>query len=131
MPRPVTLFTGQWADLPLTELAPQVKSMGYDGVEFAGYHGHTPEAIRAKWSTRVEVISPAEWSRRDAREGGVFYTFAPVRAWGRFVRVQVTVSERLARPESQAPAQYASSITYYLMELNGEWLLLAAEGWST
>lgn len=90
-----------------------------------------PEAIRAKWSTRVEVILPAEWTRRDAREAGVFYTFAPVRAWGRFVRVQVTVSERLARPEGQAPAQYASGNTYYLMELDGEWVVVAAEGWIT
>jgi thymidylate synthase (FAD) len=30
MPRPVTLFTGQWADLPLEKLAPLVKKMGYD-----------------------------------------------------------------------------------------------------
>lgn len=26
----------------------RVAAMGYDGVEFAGYHGHSPEAIRAK-----------------------------------------------------------------------------------
>lgn len=90
-----------------------------------------PEAIRAKWASRVEIISPREWSRRDAREVGVLYTFDPVRAWGRFVRVQVTVSERLARPEGQAPAQYASGNTYYLMELNGEWVVVAAEGWIT
>ena len=32
MARPVTLFTGQWADLPLAELAPLAKSMGYDGL---------------------------------------------------------------------------------------------------
>ena len=30
MPRPVTLFTGQWADLPLEKLAPLAKRMGYD-----------------------------------------------------------------------------------------------------
>lgn len=35
MPRPVTLFTGQWADLPLSELAPLAKEMGYDGLELA------------------------------------------------------------------------------------------------
>lgn len=26
----------------------KVAAMGYDGVEFAGYHGHSPEALRAK-----------------------------------------------------------------------------------
>ncbi len=40
MPRPVTLFTGQWADLPLAELLPLVKNMGYDGVELACWGDH-------------------------------------------------------------------------------------------
>jgi len=40
MPRPVTLFTGQWADLPLEELLPKVKEMGYDGVELACWGDH-------------------------------------------------------------------------------------------
>ncbi len=40
MPRPVTLFTGQWADLPLTELVPLAKSMGYDGLELACWGDH-------------------------------------------------------------------------------------------
>jgi sugar phosphate isomerase/epimerase len=33
--RPITLFTGQWADLPLAELAPLARKMGYDGLELA------------------------------------------------------------------------------------------------
>ena len=40
MPRPVTLFTGQWADLPLAELAPLAKKMGYDGLELACWGDH-------------------------------------------------------------------------------------------
>jgi len=40
MPRPVTLFTGQWADLPLEELAPLAREMGYDGLELACWGGH-------------------------------------------------------------------------------------------
>jgi sugar phosphate isomerase/epimerase len=40
MPRPVTLFTGQWADLPLQELAPLAKHMGYDGLELACWGDH-------------------------------------------------------------------------------------------
>ena len=40
MPRPVTLFTGQWADLSLTDLLPLVKKMGYDGVELACWGDH-------------------------------------------------------------------------------------------
>lgn len=40
MTRPVTLFTGQWADLPLAELAPLAKRMGYDGLELACWGDH-------------------------------------------------------------------------------------------
>ncbi len=40
MARSVTLFTGQWADLPLAELAPLAKSMGYDGLELACWGDH-------------------------------------------------------------------------------------------
>ena len=40
MPRPVTLFTGQWADLSIESLLPKVKEMGYDGVELACWGDH-------------------------------------------------------------------------------------------
>ncbi|HET9938481.1 MAG TPA: sugar phosphate isomerase/epimerase family protein, partial [Gaiella sp.] len=40
MGRPVTLFTGQWADLPLAELAPKVGGWGYDGLELACWGDH-------------------------------------------------------------------------------------------
>lgn len=40
MSRKVTLFTGQWADLPIDELLPLVKKMGYDGVELACWGDH-------------------------------------------------------------------------------------------
>ncbi|HLU83174.1 MAG TPA: sugar phosphate isomerase/epimerase, partial [Trueperaceae bacterium] len=40
MSRPVTLFTGQWADLSLVELAPLARDMGYDGLELACWGDH-------------------------------------------------------------------------------------------
>jgi len=40
MARNVTLFTGQWADLPIDQLAPKVKEFGYDGVELACWGDH-------------------------------------------------------------------------------------------
>src|SRR3990172_1546461 len=40
MSRPVTLFTGQWADLPLSELARKCKGFGYDGLELACWGDH-------------------------------------------------------------------------------------------
>ncbi|MGQ9575134.1 MAG: sugar phosphate isomerase/epimerase family protein [Thermoguttaceae bacterium] len=40
MARPVTMFTGQWADLPLETLAAKVKGFGFDGVELACWGDH-------------------------------------------------------------------------------------------
>jgi len=40
MPRPVTLCTGQWADLPLAVLAEKAAAMGFDGLELACWGDH-------------------------------------------------------------------------------------------
>jgi sugar phosphate isomerase/epimerase len=50
MARTITLFTGQWADLPLAELAPLAKKMGYDGLELAcwGDHFDVQAALRSE-----------------------------------------------------------------------------------
>jgi sugar phosphate isomerase/epimerase len=40
MVRPVTLFTGQWADLPLEILCQKAKQFGYDGLELACWGDH-------------------------------------------------------------------------------------------
>ena len=40
MARPVTLFTGQWADLPLEQMARKTKEFGYDGIELACWGDH-------------------------------------------------------------------------------------------
>lgn len=40
MSRPVTLFTGQWADIALDDLLPMVRRMGYDGIELACWGDH-------------------------------------------------------------------------------------------
>jgi len=38
--RPVTLFTGQWADLPLETLCKKASEFGYDGLELACWGDH-------------------------------------------------------------------------------------------
>jgi len=50
MARPVTLFTGQWADLPLEKLAKKAASWGYDGLELAcwGDHFEVDKALKDK-----------------------------------------------------------------------------------
>ena len=40
MPRPVTLFTGQWADLPIEDLAAKAGDWGFDGLELACWGDH-------------------------------------------------------------------------------------------
>ena len=58
MPRPVTLFTGQWAHLSLADLLPLVGKMGYNGVELACWGDHfevnralaEPDYVKKKWA---------------------------------------------------------------------------------
>ena len=40
MPRPITLFTGQWADLALDDLARKAREFGYQGLELACWGDH-------------------------------------------------------------------------------------------
>src|SRR4051794_15446864 len=40
MPRPITLFTGQWADLPFDEVCRLASEWGYDGLEIACWGDH-------------------------------------------------------------------------------------------
>lgn len=57
MARTVTLFTGQWADLPFETLCQKAKSFGYDGLELATWGDHfdvvaalnDPNYCRGRW----------------------------------------------------------------------------------
>ena len=40
MPRPITLFTGQWADMALDDLARKAREFGYQGLELACWGDH-------------------------------------------------------------------------------------------
>lgn len=48
MARPVTLFTGQFADIPLETLAAKAASWGYDGLELACWGDHVDVTRAAK-----------------------------------------------------------------------------------
>lgn len=45
MARPVTIFTGQWADLPMEEMCKTAKEMGYEG-------WRSPPGARSTWRRR-------------------------------------------------------------------------------
>lgn len=57
MSRPVTLYTGQWADLPLETLAQKVSQWGFDGLELACSGDHfdvrqaitEPNYVQSRW----------------------------------------------------------------------------------
>jgi sugar phosphate isomerase/epimerase len=40
MTRPITLFTGQWADLPFEEICKLASQMGFEGLEIACWGDH-------------------------------------------------------------------------------------------
>ncbi len=54
MSRPITIFSGQWADLPFEEACSKYKSFGYDGVEIACWGDHMDVRKAATDSSYVE-----------------------------------------------------------------------------
>jgi sugar phosphate isomerase/epimerase len=54
MPRPITLFTGQWADLPFTEMCRLASEWGYDGLEIACWGDHLDVERAANDDSYVE-----------------------------------------------------------------------------
>ena len=61
MARPVTLFTGQWADVPLETMVQKAKSFGYDGVELGcwGDHFEVAKADQAYCDAKRALIEKA------------------------------------------------------------------------
>src|SRR5207253_1148007 len=97
MARPITLFTGQWADLPLAELAPLARRMGYDGLEPACWGDHfdvqqalaSPGYVRDRRALLAEhglqclaignhLVGQAVCDLIDARHEAIL----PARVWG-------------------------------------------------
>jgi sugar phosphate isomerase/epimerase len=97
MARPVTLFTGQWADLPLTELAAKAGAWGFDGLELACWGDHFDvdaaladdsycrrrrELLESHgldvWAIGNHLVGQAVCDRIDARHQGV----VPPDVWG-------------------------------------------------
>ncbi|MGD9688270.1 MAG: sugar phosphate isomerase/epimerase family protein [Phycisphaerales bacterium] len=97
MPRPVTLFTGQWADLPLEKLAAKARSWGYDGLELAcwGDHFEVQRALKEPdycqgrhdllarfglkvWSISNHLVGQAVCDLIDARHKSIL----PAHVWG-------------------------------------------------
>ncbi|MBV8949164.1 MAG: sugar phosphate isomerase/epimerase [Solirubrobacterales bacterium] len=97
MARPVTLFTGQWADLPLEELAAKAAGWGFDGLELACWGDHfevdlalsEPDYLRDKrallerhdlgcWALGAHLVGQAVCDPIDGRHEGVL----PPDVWG-------------------------------------------------
>ena len=58
MKRPVTLFTGQWADLSLETMAQKAKTFGYDGLELCcwGDHIEVDKADQHYCDAKLELL---------------------------------------------------------------------------
>src|SRR5690606_9573249 len=97
MARPVTLFTGQWADMPIETLAQKAAKWGYDGLELAcwGDHFEVDRAleddgyIRSRrellerpglgiWAISNPLVGQAVCDRIDERHKAIL----PDRVWG-------------------------------------------------
>ena len=97
MPRPITLFTGQWADLPLETMAAKAASYGFDGLELAcwGDHFDVDRALSdgnycasrheilgehglATWSISSHLVGQAVCDKIDDRHKAIL----PESVWG-------------------------------------------------
>ena len=87
--------------------------------------------LRAKWAPHVPIITRAEWDRRSDREGGTLFTLSSVSRVGPFARLGVDSFGRIPRQPNQAPWLYYAHTTYYLMQLDGEWVMVTMDGWIT
>ncbi len=97
MARPITLFTGQWADLPLERLAESTASWGFDGLELAcwGDHFEVDRALVEQnycanvrdllernnlelWALGAHLVGQAVCDPIDDRHRGIL----PLEVWG-------------------------------------------------
>jgi sugar phosphate isomerase/epimerase len=97
MARPVTLFTGQWADLPLDDLARRASAWGFDGLELACWGDHfevqraltEPDYVQSRrelldrfglkcWAISNHLVGQAVCDPIDDRHRGT----VPAHVWG-------------------------------------------------
>jgi len=97
MPRPVSLFTGQWADLPFETLCAKAAGFGYEALEIACWGDHfdvrraldEPDYCAERWSILAEhgldsyaisnhLVGQAVCDRIDERHRAI----VPERVWG-------------------------------------------------
>ena len=120
--RPVTLFTGQWADLPLETLAEKAAAWGYDGLELACWGDHFDVRRAAEedgycqgrhdllarhglkvWAISNHLVGQAVCDRIDDRHRAIL----PDRVWGDGEEEGV---RRRAAEEMQATAHAAAAL---------------------
>ena len=73
----------------------------------------------------------ALWKRQADRTGGTVFTLTSVARVGPFARLGIQSSGRVPRRPDQAPWLYFAGTTYYLMELDGEWVIVNVSSWIT
>ena len=119
MPRPLTLFTGQWADLSLEVLAQKAKGFGYDGLELACWGDHFDVVKGAKdkaycddrhallarhglktWAISNHLVGQAVCDPVDGRHKSIL----PPHVWGdgRPAEVQKRAAEEMMRTAQAA-----------------------------
>ena len=72
MARKVTLFTGQWADLPLQQLAVMAKGFGYDGLDDTSIDACQLYVQENGRSVNRDIVVPADPSMGRIRSASNF-----------------------------------------------------------
>jgi hypothetical protein len=71
-----------------------------------------------------------QWRERTGMSARLI-TLGGVERVGPFARLTIQSSGRVPRSSDQAPWLYYASTTYYLMQLDGEWVIVDIDAWIT
>jgi sugar phosphate isomerase/epimerase len=127
--RPVTIFTGQWADLPFEEICRKASAWGYDGLEIACWGDHMnvrqaaadPAYAREKrrlldqyklgcWTLGAHLAGQCVGDRYDER----LLAFAPADTRGRPEALRQWAAEEMKATARAAQAMGCSVVTGFM-----------------
>jgi sugar phosphate isomerase/epimerase len=129
MSRPITLFTGQWADLPFEEICRKAASWGYDGLEIACWGDHMdvrraatdPAYVREKrqildkyqlgcWALGAHLAGQCVGDRYDER----LLAFAPAETRGRPEALRQWAIDEMKATARAAQAMFCRVVTGFM-----------------
>jgi hypothetical protein len=90
-----------------------------------------PVALRNRWANRFRFVHLADWQQMPELEGAKLLIVGAVEGMGSLARVRTQVVERMSRQPNESVRLYFGGATYYVLEMNEAWTVVAANVWET